>query len=227
MIFVIPESQVRQLVMRQLEHFFLPLEDSERDCLNDGMTTAFARCGHCFRHTHYKAYRDAGEPRFNAFHTGQYSIFLYFLSHSLGKMAAVPRSLPERVYALNKALHGMELYFEVEMPAIFMTDHPVGSVIGRGTFGDYFSFTQNCTVGNNRNRYPAFGRNVHLHAGAKVLGDSRVGSNVVFAANACVIDAEIPDCSLVFGSSPNLIIKSRPESYFLRAQGDAQTPQPV
>lgn len=42
---------------------------------------------------------------------------------------------------------------------------------------------------------------------SKVIGDCVVGSNVIIAANAYVKDQDIPSNSLVFGESPNLIIK--------------------
>ncbi len=42
---------------------------------------------------------------------------------------------------------------------------------------------------------------------SKILGRSNMGDYVIFAANTYVIDTDIPSGSLVFGQSPNLIIK--------------------
>jgi serine O-acetyltransferase len=48
-----------------------------------------------------------------------------------------------------------------------------------------------------------------MTAGSMVFGDSKIGDNVTIAVGACVKDEDIPDHSLVFGHSPNLIIKQR------------------
>jgi serine O-acetyltransferase len=90
-----------------------------------------------------------------------------------------------------------------------MLDHPVGSVMGRAKYSDYFSFGQNCTVGNNHSIYPVIGDHVKMCASSMILGNCTIGNNVIIGAGACVKDENIPDNSLVFGNSPNLIIKPR------------------
>jgi serine O-acetyltransferase len=42
-----------------------------------------------------------------------------------------------------------------------------------------------------------------------ILGNSKIGNNVILGAGTCIKDDDIPDDSIVFGSSPNLIIKKR------------------
>ena len=123
------------------------------------------------------------------------------------EIAETSRSLCSKLYMLNKALSACEIYYEVELPDIFLLEHPVGTVMGRGKFSNYFFFLQNCTVGANNNLYPEFGERVVMCAGSKVLGTSHIGSNVIISADTCVIDQDVPDNSIVFGRSPNLIIK--------------------
>jgi serine O-acetyltransferase len=117
--------------------------------------------------------------------------------------------LMDKCYYLNKALNACDLFYEVELPSIFMIDHPVGSVMGRAKYSDYFSFGQNCTVGNNHGIYPVIGDHVKMCASSMILGNCIIGNNVIIGATACVKDENIPDNSLVFGNSPNLIIKPR------------------
>jgi len=225
----IPESDLVTLVCRQLESLFLPLLPEEKSCLADMICRTLPRCERCYLHTRIKRYAENGIARFNPYHSGQYAVFLYFLANTLSKQAAPERrSLADRLYFLNKALNGLELYYEVEMPSIFMLDHPVGTVIGRAEFSDYFSFSQNCTVGNNWDKYPRLGHHVAMLAGSKLIGNCRVGNHVILAANTCVIDTDIPDGSIVFGSSPHLTFKSRPvaffESWFATAGGAKPEP---
>lgn len=202
----ITRRELERLVAKQVENLFL-LRSGERALLERGIAGALQRAAFCFAHTDDKYYRKNGETYFNPFHSGQYCIFLYFLSREIVSDEGPDSLLADRVYYLNKALNGLDLYHAVEMPRVFMLDHPVGSVLGRAEYGEYFRFAQNCTVGNNRGIYPRFGTNVTLMSGSKIAGHCRIGNDVVIAANAFVKDTDIPPRSVVFGTSPNLVIR--------------------
>jgi len=202
-------EEIRELVAKQLDHLFLFDPASEQAVLEEGVETALDKCELCFSSTANKYYQRDDQPYFNPFHSGQYSIFLYFLSRAVFTAHPEARSLADRIYYLNKALNGFDLFYEVEMPEIFFLDHPVGSVLGRAQYGSHFSFSQNCTVGNNKGIFPILGKNVQMMSGAKILGNCRIGDNVIVAANTYIKDTDIPADSLVFGSSPNLTIKSQ------------------
>jgi serine O-acetyltransferase len=189
----------------------------EREILKAGIDAALVRSEFCFSQSKNKYYAKNGETYFNPFHSGQYSIFLYYLSNSIFLRYPRASTLADRVYYLNKALNGLDLFYEVKMPRVFFLDHPVGSVLGRATYGEYFSFAQNCVVGNNKGVYPVLGQNVRMMASSMILGDCKIGDNVIISAHSYVKDVEIPSCSIVFGTHPNLVIKTREESYFLEA----------
>lgn len=44
-------------------------------------------------------------------------------------------------------------------------------------------------------------------AGTSIIGKCRIGDNVILGAGALIKDEDVPDNSLVFGQSPNLLIK--------------------
>ena len=100
------------------------------------------------------------------------------------------------------------------MPDIFFFDHPYASVIGRAEYNNFFIFQQCCTVGNNKGIYPKFGEYVWLFANATVIGQCNIGNNVFISANSYVKDADIPDNTIVFGQSPNLVLKRKEPEYF-------------
>ena len=106
-------------------------------------------------------------------------------------------------------MNGCDLYHEVNLPHYFTLDHPVGSVMGRAEYGEGFSFGQNCTVGNNKGIYPVLGENVRMCANSSIIGNCRIGDNVIIGANSGVKDEDVPDNSIVFGFSPHLIIKAK------------------
>ena len=50
---------------------------------------------------------------------------------------------------------------------------------------------------------------------SKVIGDCAIGSDVIISANAYVKDTNIPAGSIVFGQSPNLIVKTDKLDYVM------------
>ena len=214
MLLELPIPALTALVTRQVENLFGLDPGAERVALAACIPPALTRCEHCFSHTGNKYYHREGQTYFNPFHSGQYTIFLYFLSRVIFTNSPEHRTLADRVYYLNRALNAVDLYYEVEMPPVFFLDHPLGSVLGRARYGNFFTFAQNCTVGNNKGAYPTIGEHVTMMSGSKLLGGCTVGDRVILAANCYVKDTDIPPCSIVFGSSPDLAIKTKDESYF-------------
>lgn len=213
MLLELSQLDLQKLVVKQIDNFLL-ISELEKVRLSEALPEALARSEYCFSFSTNKYYQKCGETYFSPFHSGQYAIFLYFLSNSIFQRNPDDFQLAGKVYYLNKILNSVELFYEVQLPKVFFADHPIGSVMGRASYGDRFSFAQNCTVGNNHGRYPTIGENVTMAAGATVLGGSRIGSNVVLSVGAYVKDTDIPDNSIVFGTYPNLLIKQRDESYF-------------
>ncbi len=105
------------------------------------------------------------------------------------------------------------MFYQAELPDIFTFDHPLGAVMGRASYTNYFSFGQGCTVGNNHGAYPVFGESVFMLSDSKVIGRSKIGDNVIIAANAFVKDEVVPSGSIVFGQSPDLTIKENKLDY--------------
>lgn len=122
-------------------------------------------------------------------------------------------SVCDKIYALCKSMCGADLFYQVDLPDIFTFDHPLGSVMGRASYSNYFDFGQGCTVGNNHGIYPKFGESVFMLSNSKVIGNTKVGDNVIIGANAFVKDEVIPSGSLVFGASPNLVVKTGKGDY--------------
>ncbi len=216
MITEIPIKSLEALVARQLGNLFMFEKRGEGKILSEGINLAIKKCEKCFSHSKNKYYSKNGETFFSPWHSAQNCIFLYYLSRSVFETAPEVRTLADRIYYLNRTLNGADLFYEVNMPDIFFTDHPLGSIMGRGEYSDFFSFAQNCTVGANNYLFPKFGKNVRMMSGAKVLGKCNVGENVIFAANAYVKDTDIPSCSIVFGNYPDIVIKTRDETYFTK-----------
>lgn len=119
----------------------------------------------------------------------------------------------DRVYYLNKIMHSNDWYPAIELPVHFLAEHPLGTVLGRANYGDYFFVYQGCTVGGNRRKgklcYPIIGEHVLMYSNSSILGDCKIGNNVIIAAGTKIINESIPDNSIVFGQSPELTIKNK------------------
>ena len=208
MIFEIQKEDIIKGLVSQLTSFF-SISDTEINIINSLGETVFKRIEFSFLKNKNKYYSKSGEAYFNPYHSGQYTVFLYYFSNTVFKADSGNARLADKIYYLNKIMNACDLFYEVDLPEIFMLDHPLGSVMGRAKFGNYFAFSQNCTVGNNNNIFPEIGEYVTMTANSMILGNSKIGNNVIIGAGACVKDQDVPDNSLVFGSSPNLIIKKR------------------
>lgn len=186
----------------QLQNYW---PDLNLNCIKDAAEIAFK---------YY--YTDEEIQNFNYLHTLTWMIFLYRVSYVLGEYKYIKEA--DAVYYLNKIMHGVEWYHQVRLPRNFKAEHPVGSVLGRAVYGEYLFVYQGTTVGGNRKNdkiyYPVLGENVLLYANATVLGNTKIGNNVVVSANTYIINEVIPDNSIVFGRSPELIIKSN-EDYVM------------
>lgn len=150
------------------------------------------------------------EIPFSVFHSVQYCIFLYHMSAVSFEMDHSGEHA-EKFYYLNKIMHAIDLFYAIKLPRIWGMEHPLGSVMGRAKYSDFFFFYQGCTVGGNKGIYPTLGHHVVMYSNSKILGSAQIGNHVVISANTYIKDETIPDNSLVFGQSPYLIIKQKSE----------------
>lgn len=196
-----------EILLKQLNNFFSFSFD-----LSPYIKKAVERSLTCFGMIKNKYYQNAKE--INITHSGQYTIFLYYLANEMFRNG-VDSDICSQVYYLNKILNSVDLFYEVELPEHFFCDHPLGSVMGRAKYGDYFTFMQGCTVGNNKGIYPVIGDFITMNSNSSIIGNCHIRSYVVIGANACIKDEDIPDNCLVFGQSPNLVIKKRSNEQML------------
>lgn len=193
------------LLFKQLDNLFF-LDDEERLIINESMDEINERFLYNCSHLRNKYYSDLS--KISPYHSCQYTMFLYFTANTIFKKYQKRLEICDKIYNLQKMLSGADIYYEIDLPEIFMFDHPVGTVLGRAEYGNYFSFSQGCTVGNNKGIYPTFGDFVILMSNAKVLGDCNIGNNVIISANTYIKDTNIPSNSMVFaGQNGKVIIK--------------------
>ena len=140
-------------------------------------------------------------------HTDQCARNSCLLSNCVHRAGGDP-ALASKVYALNKALHGIDAFYEVELPDIFFFQHPVGTVLERAVYGNYFVVYQRCSTGSNLDgAAPVIGEGTVMFGGSALIGQCTVGANACFSIGTLVMDADVPADSLVFGQPPSNVFK--------------------
>ncbi|MBB5700145.1 hypothetical protein [Sphingomonas yantingensis] len=154
-----------------------------------------------------------GERGFDPLVSGQYATFLYYLSYALRD----DRKAATHVFLLNKALNGIDLFFDVVMPDHLLIGHTVGMVFAKADYGDFCVFHQGCTVGRILDDRPVLGEGVVVYPGAAIIGRCRIGENTVVSAGVQVINKDTPGNCIVFaGQDGRLVFKHITERFSAR-----------
>jgi serine O-acetyltransferase len=106
------------------------------------------------------------------------------------------------IYKVVQIVTGIELPCEVVVGRNFVIDHFGGIIIsGYAKFGDNCRIRDGVVIGLRRVEEkcaPIIGNNVDIGSGAKLLGQIRIGDNVLIGANAVVL-CDVPDNSIAVG----------------------------
>ncbi len=188
---------------RQLKTFF-PDGRPVRQPLEQVLDDALARLETCINGV---AMWKQGE--FDYLHSSQYTIFLYYLANTLWcKNGPQHIDVCAKLFFLNKALNGIDCFYEIEMPPIFFIGHSVGIVLAKATYGNYLVLYQNSTVGKNHGVAPVLGEGVVMYPNTAIIGRCQVGDRSVISQGTSVINQNTPGNCLVFnGAQGTLVLK--------------------
>lgn len=196
------------LAPAELEAYTLKLMDrhlpdglvSRRD-MGSSFGHALERVEHCFSRIQRKYYNEHGSVRFDHLNSDHMAAYLYLLANTIWRETQ-DDALPVRLFYLNKIMHGLDLFYSVQLPAVFLLVHPVGTVLGNARYGEEFVVYQNCTVGADGTAYPSFGTGTILYARSAVIGRCQLGDDVVLAANSQIVNTDVPANTVVTGQYP-------------------------
>jgi serine O-acetyltransferase len=198
------------LATRQLDILFQDDQYIDPSDIAVAVPGALARLEYCFEHVGDKYFFNGLEVIFDHLHGDQYAMWLYLLSNELFLRGAPP-TLCKKLFLLNRALNGCDLFYEIAMPSIFLLVHPLGTVLGRGNYSDFLVVYQQVAVGSNKDIYPSLGKHITLHPGSSVLGRSIVGDYCSIAAGSLLLDGELPEKSVYIGNPRDYLIRPKSE----------------
>ena len=149
---------------------------------------------------------------FNVLQSSQHCIFLYFLANTIWRRSG-ETAAPTRLFLMNKAMNGIDLFYEIAMPDVFYIGHSVGIVLAKATYGNYLVLYQNSTVGRHKDQIPVIGERVVLYPNTAVIGRSVVEDDCVVSQGTSVVNKRTPKGSIVFQGAPGeLAFRPRPDN---------------
>lgn len=77
--------------------------------------------------------------------------------------------------------------------------HPYGTILNAESIGTNLYVNHLVTVGEKDGKKPILGNNVQLHANCTIVGNVRIGNNVIIGAGT-VVTKDVPDGSIVVGA---------------------------
>ena len=195
------EGLLRYLV-HQLENFFPDDAPGVHAVLDAHLDTALRRLERCIG-----AVRMWREGKFDVLHSSQTTIFLYYLANTLWRAGGDTR-VCTKLFLLNKALNGIDCFYEIELPKVFFIGHSVGIVLAKASYGEHLVLYQNCTVGKNHGVAPVLEDGVVLYPNSAVIGRSRVRAGSVIAQGVSVVNRDTEgDCLVFQGAGGGLLFK--------------------
>lgn len=213
----LPTRDLKIYLERQLETYF-PDGLTEKYFNGEDVDRAFRvgleRLEYCFQHVNMEAYsNENGETFFSHLHTDQYSQFLYYFMNSLWLMSG-NEVICKKAMLLNRILSGLFVSYKCSLPDIYLTYHPVGTVLGMADYSNYFMALQNVTINTGANINgsctPHLGEGLFMAAGSSIIGSEEVGEWVSVGVNATVYHQKIGHHKLVCNNSGKMeVVENR------------------
>lgn len=197
MILSLTLTDFREYVINQMNYLFPDNQKIDKIQWRKIFDIAVDRIDFCFKHVTLDGYYSNGKTYLNHLHSDQYAMFLWFLSNTTWNETE-NKVLSNKLFYMNKVLHGLSCMYDTKLPDIFLLLHVVGTVLGKGVYSDFFVATQGCTVGAQNGKYPRIGRGVSLLPNSSVIGECIIGNRVSVGINATVYKTNVSDNTTVY-----------------------------
>lgn len=181
---------------RQLNNFFPDKDTVDLKQYTQCVQLAHDRLEYCYKHVSLKHYFNGTEVVFNHLFSDQYVMYVWYLANTIWKETG-NKALCNKLYYLNKSLHGLDCMFDTNLPDIFLIFHGVGTMLGKASYDDFFVVLHGCTIGSHNNVYPTMGKGVSLTANSSVIGNCNVGNRVSLSVKSAVFETDIPSDTTV------------------------------
>ena len=135
--------------------------------------------------------------QFNVLQSSQHCIYLYYLSNTIWTRSG-DTGAPTRLFLMNKAFNGIDLFYEIAMPEVFYIGHSVGIVLAKATYGNQLVLYQGVNVGRHKEDIPVIGNRVILYPGSSVVGRAVIEDGAVLSQGTRAINQRVPAGQMAF-----------------------------
>ena len=196
-------------IQHQINHLYPTGQDPELGLIDSHLAAALQRLDRCVSQV-----KMWSPGQFDVLHSSQYCIFLYYLANTIWRQERT-RSVCTKLFLLNKALNGIDCFYEIDLPEVFFIGHSVGIVLAKASYGNHLVLYQNATVGKNHGHAPTLEDGVILYPNSAIIGNCLIRQGSVIAQGVSVINRDTqadriafqgPDGSLVFKPSGHHIL---------------------
>lgn len=213
MITSLKNIELTKYVNFQINNFFPDNVTFNNDELAIFVNLALERIEYCFKHVALKHYYNNNQVIFNHLYSDHYVVFLWFLSNTIYKKFG-KCNLADKIYYLNKVMHGLDCMYDTNLPDIFLLFHSSGTMLGKAKYSDYFVALHGCTVGSYNGIYPELGSGVSLTANSSIIGNCQIGDRVSISTGTVLINTSVEsDVVVMNGLSEKYLIKKATKSY--------------
>lgn len=118
-----------------------------------------------------------------------------------------------------KIKYGYDINSDAQIgEGLYLSSHPGHIIAGPIKIGKYCNINQSVTIGrsyrNGKEGRPTIDDFVWIGTGAVIVGDIKIGKNVLIAPNAFV-NFDVPDNSLVIGNPAKIVSKENPTKNYI------------
>ncbi|PKM41699.1 MAG: serine O-acetyltransferase [Firmicutes bacterium HGW-Firmicutes-8] len=140
---------------------------------------------------------------------GLHALLFHRAAHRFYKQGLV--IFPRLISQFSRFVTGIEIHPGAQIGEGLFIDHGTGVVIGEtAEIGNNVTIYQGVTLGGTGKekgkRHPTVGNNVVISAGAKVLGNIKIGDNAKIGAGSVVL-RDVPPNTTVVGIPGKIVIK--------------------
>ena len=203
MLLSLNKNDLFKYTTNQVNKFFFDGANVTENDFDNYINDTIDRLFICFKEIEKPYYYMDDKITFNHLHSDHYAMFLYLLSNTIWQIDK-NEILASKIFLLNKALHGIDAFYAITLPEIFLFVHPLGTVLGNASYSNYLVVYQNCSVGATEELvYPTFEGETILFSKSTVIGDCNIGSNTILGANSFIINTNVEKNIIVVNNYPN------------------------
>lgn len=112
----LPAEALARYVQNQVGNYFPDGESAT--IVEKYVPVALERLKYSLDRVCSKYFREDGASTFSHLNNDQYAMFLYLLAHEIARYEGIG-GICDKLFGLNKALHGLDCYYGIDLPEVF------------------------------------------------------------------------------------------------------------